>query len=116
MFGPTVILLKAQSWKIRCSPKFKHFLWQIVSGFISIKKNLRSRGLQGDLQCARCGAEEESVIHVFFECPPAVQVWALSSIPSNPQVFPRQSIFENMDHLFWRVVPAMDSHQFAWII
>ena len=53
---------------------------------------------------------------MFFECPPALQVWALSKIPSNPSIFPTCYLFTNMDHLFWRVTPQMDDHQFAWIL
>ena len=51
-----------------------------------------------------------------FECSPAIQVWALSKIPSNPAIFPTSSLFANMDHLFWRVIPQMDDHQIAWIL
>ena len=105
LIGPTVNVLKAFCWKIRCPPKLKHFLWQLVTGCISVRKNLQAKGIQGDLCCARCGAHEESINHVFFECPPALQVWALSKIPSNPNIFPTSSLFTNMDHLFWRVFP-----------
>lgn len=41
-YGPNVTPLMAFSWKIRCPPKIKHFLWYIVSGCISVNKNLRS--------------------------------------------------------------------------
>ena len=63
-----------------------------------------------------CGDPEESINHVYFECPPAIQVWALSKIPSNPAIFPTSSLFTNMNHLFSRVIPKMDDHQFAWIL
>ena len=76
LFGPTVDVLKAFCWKIRCPPKIKHFLWQLVTWCITIKKNLRAWGIQGDICCARCGADEESINHVFFECPLPLQVWA----------------------------------------
>ena len=115
-FGPTVTALKAFCWKVHCPPKMRHFLWQLVTGCIAVKKNLKARGLKGDIICDRCRAPEESINHFFFECPPAVQVWALSRIPSNPGLFPGQSLFANMDHLFWRVKPTMEDHQFAWIL
>jgi len=115
-YGPTVDTLKAFCWKVRCPPKIKHFLWQLLSGCIAVMKNLKSRGIQGDICCARCGDPEESINHVFFECPPARQVWALSKIPSHPNIFPISSFFANMDHLFWRVNPKMDDHQFVWIL
>ena len=116
LIGPTVDILKAFCWKVRCPPKIQHFLWQIISGCIAVMKNLQTRGIQGDICCARCGDPEESINHVFFECPPARQVWALSKIPSNPNIFPSSSFFANMDYLFWRVNPKMDDHQFAWIL
>ena len=79
-------------------------------------KNLKARGIQGDTCCTRCGDQEESINHMFFECLPARQVWALSKIPLNPNIFPIGSFFANMDHLFWRVNPKMDDHQYAWIL
>ena len=30
--------------------------------------------------------------------------------------FHTQSLFTNMDHLFWRVFPELKDHQFAWIL
>lgn len=66
LYGPNVNSLKAFSWKIKCPPKMKHFLWQIVTGCMSVTKNLRARGFHGDTQGARCGADEESVNHVSF--------------------------------------------------
>ncbi|KAL0734165.1 hypothetical protein Bca4012_010375 [Brassica carinata] len=113
---PTVDSLKAYCWKVRCPPKMKHFLWQLVLGCIAVRKSLKARGLQGDICCDRCGVSEESINHVFFECPPVRQVWALSKIPLNPVTFPTGSLFTNMEHLFWRVSPEMDDHQFAWIL
>ena len=50
--------------------------------------------MQGDTICDRCGAPEESINHVFFECPPAIQAWALLRIPTNPDIFLTQSLFK----------------------
>ena len=116
VFGPTFGLLKAHCWKVRRPPKIKHFLWQLVSWCIAVKKNLRARGILGDIWCARCGTSEELIHHVFFECPPAIWVWVLSKIPSNPTIFPTSSLFTNIDHVFWRVLPQMDDHKFTWIL
>ena len=65
-YGPTVDILKAFCWKVRCPPKIKHFLWQIFSGCIAVMKNLKAREIQGDICCARCGDPDESINHVFF--------------------------------------------------
>ena len=100
LIGPTVDVLKAFCWKIWCPPKLKHFLWQLVTGCIVVKKNLQARRIQGDICCGRCGAQEESINHVVFECPPTIQVWPLSKITSNPAIFTPSSLFTNMDHLY----------------
>lgn len=44
--------------------------------------------MQGNTQCARCRAEEESVNHVFFCPPPAIQVWTLLRYPRTHSSFP----------------------------
>ena len=69
--------LLAYSWKLQCSPKLKHFVWQIINGCLPVYVNLHSRGIKCGIQCQMCGAEEESINHVFFECPLALQIWAL---------------------------------------
>ena len=40
----------------------------------------------------------------------------IHKIPSYPNLFPNGSLFANMDHLFWRVNPKIEDHQFAWIL
>ena len=69
-----------------------------------------------DLRCGICGAEEESIYHVIFECPPALQTWALSRIPSPPGIFSSSSVFTSLDHLFWRLPTDVDSEYFPWIM
>lgn len=72
--------------------------------------------MQGEIQCERCGASEESLNHVFFECPPAIQIWSLSKVPSNPDIFSTKELFTNMDHLYWRVLPNTDDDHYAWLL
>lgn len=57
---------------------------------------------------------EETINHVLFECPPVLQTWAISQIPSAPGIFPLTSIFANIDYLFWRL--QRDSSELSWII
>ena len=98
--------------------------YKILGGFCThrkkknreLTKNLNARKRKGDTCCARCGDPEELINHVFFECTPAREVWALSKIPSNPNIFLIGSLFANIDRLFWRVNPKMEDYQFAWIL
>ena len=114
--GPNTKPLLAHSWKLQCSPKLKHFVWQITSGSLPVTKNLYSRGIKCDTLCQVCGIEEESINHVLFECPLAIQTWALSNIPSCPGIFPTPSLFTNMDYLFWRLPKELDLSYFPWIL
>ena len=88
--------------EIKTSRKIKHFLWQAISGFITAAIRLCDRHCTTDRSCLRCGAEEETINHILFECPPALQYWALSDIQTSPGVFPCNALFTNFDHLLWR--------------
>ncbi|KAG7592953.1 Ribonuclease H domain [Arabidopsis thaliana x Arabidopsis arenosa] len=114
--GPDITPLKAYSWQVQCPPKIRHFLWQILTGCVPVTENLRKRGVNCDVGCSRCGAPEETINHTLFQCHPARQIWALSQIPTVMGNFPTESIFANMDHLFWRVPSEFDSSAFPWII
>lgn len=46
--------------------KFKHFLWQVVYGFLALNSKLRSLGLDCDIQFQRCGSAEETINHDFL--------------------------------------------------
>ena len=114
--GPNTKPLLAQSWKLQCSPKLKHFVWQIISGCLPVYRNLHSQGIKCDMQCQLCGAEEESINHVLFESPLALQIWVLSNVPSCPWIFPTSSLLTNMDYLFWRMPKEPDLSYFPWIL
>ncbi|KAG7556675.1 Reverse transcriptase domain [Arabidopsis suecica] len=114
--GPDFNKLKAHTWKVQCPPRIRHFLWQILTGCVPVTENLRKRGIDCDTGCARCGALEETVNHTLFQCHLARQVWALSQIPTVMGTFPTDSIFANLDHLFWRIPSEFDSIAFPWII
>ena len=73
-----------------------------------------------DNYCPRCGEPEESVTHAIFDCPPALQVWTLSSTPTSLDTFHISSIYAKMDYLFWRKNSIdkleLDSDPYSWII
>ncbi|KAG7582263.1 Reverse transcriptase zinc-binding domain [Arabidopsis suecica] len=100
--GPSVTTLKAQAWKLKTTRKLKHFVWQCVTGCLASSQRLFYRHIGRDKGCSRCGADEESINHLIFECPPARQVWALSNISSLPALFPSASLYNNLDYLYWR--------------
>jgi len=114
--GLEIKFLKAHVWKVQCPLKLQHFLWQILSGCVPVTENLRKRGINCDVGCVRCGSIEETINHTIFQCHPARQIWALSKIPTVPGVFPIDSIYANLDHLFSRIPLEFDSFAYLWII
>ncbi|KAG7543067.1 Reverse transcriptase domain [Arabidopsis thaliana x Arabidopsis arenosa] len=118
--GPGITSLLAQVWKLKTTRKLKHFVWQCLSGCLATNHTLFYRHIGKEKHCSRCGAEEETINHLLFECPPALQTWALSPIPSLPSCFPSQSLFSNLDFLFWRAKGLMNGeeigHIFPWIL
>ncbi|CAA7032385.1 unnamed protein product [Microthlaspi erraticum] len=115
-FGPDTRRLQAQVWKVQCTQKLQHFIWQALTGCIAVGVRLQSRGMQIDPQCMRCGMAAETVNHTLFECPPALQVWALSPIPTAPQRFPTGSLFANMAYLFWNLPDDDRMRMYPWLI
>ena len=94
--------LQAFGSKWKASRKICHLIWQLLTGHVAVTRNLVRRNMRCDNYCPRCSDQEESVTHAIFECPPALQVWSLSSTPTSPDVFPVPSVYTNMDYLFWR--------------
>jgi len=100
--GPSVSALQAQVWKLKTTRKLMHFAWQCITGCLATCQRLVYRHIGTDKGCPRCGAEEETINHILFHCPPSRQIWALSPIPTSGHLFPRSSLFYNFDFLFWR--------------
>lgn len=115
-FGPSIKHLLVFFWELKCPAKLKHFVWQILSGTLPVSKNLKIRGIDYELRCSMCGADEKSTNHVFFECPQAFQTRALSRIPSPPGFFHRLWFFTSMNYLFWRLSKEDDYSYFPWIL
>ena len=115
---PSTTVLKKAIWKVKAPRKLKHFLWQAISGFLATAYQLKQRHCSQDSSCPRCGADEETINHNLFLCPPALQCWALSAVPSPPGIFPCQSLYENINYLLHRAKERrMDStmlEAFPW--
>ncbi|XP_019096517.1 PREDICTED: uncharacterized protein LOC104768075 [Camelina sativa] len=108
--------LLASVWRARCPPKIQHFMWQVLSGCISVSANLGRRGIACDVRCVRCGADSETINHAIFVCPPARQVWALANVPVGPNSFPTESVYANVDHFLGQQNPGAHIAAFPWLM
>ena len=117
---PSITKFQAFAWKLKAPTKICHLMWQLLTGHVAVTRNLVRRNMRCDNYCPRCGEAEETVTHAIFECPPARQVWSLSSTPTCPNIFPVSSVYTNMDYLFWRknsiMDPEQDTNPYPWII
>lgn len=52
--------------------------------------------------------------HIFFKCPPSIQMWALSKIPYN-SVLSNISLFFSIDYLLWRLLWDYNFSYFSWL-
>ena len=93
------------AWKIKAPPKLRHFIWQIIYGQLAVTSNLVHPHMRCGNHCPRCGADDETIRHAIFECPPALQTWAHAATPTPPSMFPSASHYANIgniDYFFWR--------------
>ncbi|XP_018436376.1 uncharacterized protein LOC108808772 [Raphanus sativus] len=117
---PSITGLQSHVWSIPAPGKMKHFMWQALTGCIATTEKLAYRHLSTDMSCPRCGDSEETINHLLFECPLALQVWALSDYSSLPDYFPSTSVYQNMNLLFRRkrnvayMEPLIEN--FPWIL
>ena len=66
-------------WKSSCTPRIKFFAWLILVDQLNTKSMLRRRHLniQDSAICVMCSSgEEETIEHLFFDCPFAKKCWA----------------------------------------
>jgi len=61
-FGLDIRFLQAYSWKVKCPPKLREFIWQLISGCVPINSNMRKSCINCDTVCSRCGALEGTII------------------------------------------------------
>jgi hypothetical protein len=82
----------AKAWQKSIPTKVSCFVWQILQNRVATKDNLYRRGAidQRSIQCVgECGAEE-TVSHLFFECPVFAGTWYMIS-----KWFGIASVFQN---------------------
>lgn len=55
-------------WSAKTIPKVKSFIWKICKETVASRSNLFKRKLLDDNLCCVCGAEGESILHIFTAC------------------------------------------------
>lgn len=62
-------------WKLTLPPKIHIFWWQVANNFLPTKEVLFQRHVDRETVCATCGAADETLFHIAFECSMARRFW-----------------------------------------
>lgn len=83
-------------WRIEAPPKIKFFIWLLLKGKILTAENLRRRGIIGPSKCPNCCKSEETMHHLFIECPVVVDCWGKMASIRNINWEPQRTIVETI--------------------
>lgn len=62
-------------WKLDVPPKIRVFWWRVLHNSLPSKPELTRRHISKESYCEMCGEPDESLFHVFFDCPVAKRFW-----------------------------------------
>ena len=81
-------------WKSYCQPKHKVFCWLLLKDRLSTRNILRRRKMELEsYSCEICSLLiEETVEHLFWNCPFAQQCWGILNL----ETVPNEDSFENI--------------------
>lgn len=104
-------------WKSSCQNKHKVFFWLLIKDRLSTRELLRRKNMAlQDHNCILCnGSTEETLFHIFLECPFAGQCWAWIGIQIDHSLDPFQNLQNFKDQFqvpfFMEIIIVM-----CWII
>ncbi|KAK9944849.1 hypothetical protein M0R45_010396 [Rubus argutus] len=70
-------------WKLNIPPKLKTFAWVLCHGKLLTNTQRVKRCFTNDDSCPICKQNQESLVHLFRDCPAATNVWNVFSIPNS---------------------------------
>lgn len=88
-------------WRLSCQNKHKVFFWLLIKDRLSTRELLKRKNMVLQYyNCILCnGLREESLCHLFLECPFAIQCWAWLSIQVDSSLNPFQILETFRDQL-----------------
>lgn len=63
-------------WKLQVPPKLRNFWWRGLHEFLLVRKILHRKHIEPTTFYELCGADRESIKHVFTECMVARLFWS----------------------------------------
>ena len=68
-------------WSLDTLPKINHFFWLCNHSSIPVRQVIKARGINCIGNCPLCYVQEESILHVFRDCPVARKFWLSMGVP-----------------------------------
>jgi hypothetical protein len=62
-------------WSQDSLPKINIFIWSLAHGKILTGENLMKRGFHGPFNCPLCQTSQDTIQHLFWDCPFSTTVW-----------------------------------------
>ncbi|KAA3454404.1 reverse transcriptase [Gossypium australe] len=66
-------------WRLDIPTKVKIFIWKVAWNYLATKVNMMARRLATNSMCPRCGGGEETMNHLFRDCPVSTEIWMILS-------------------------------------
>ncbi|KAK6130986.1 hypothetical protein DH2020_035271 [Rehmannia glutinosa] len=76
--GPSPVWKKL--WKLRVPARILHFMWRLLTDTLPVPHNLARRRIHVDSHCPLCNSSDTTTVHLFFQCPIAMQTWKLAGL------------------------------------
>lgn len=105
-------------WKCKIPPLVKIFVFLMLYGKILTREVLSRRGMQIPIHCVMCSNTQiESITHVLFQCPYAVNCWShqVARILDTKLTCQANSL-EEIVHQSWKMIRAQRRmHKKEWM-
>jgi hypothetical protein len=89
-------------WGLKIPNSSKVFMWRACKNILHTKDNLFKRGVVKDDICFMCGNEGETVMHIIWECPSAVDIWGACRGKIQKSSFHGSCFLDVFEHLLSR--------------
>lgn len=93
-------------WRVEAPPKVKFFIWLLLKGKTLTAENLKKRGIMGPSRCPNYCRSEDTMQHLFIECPVADECWkkmaSIGEAPWEPQETIAETIHKWRKNCPWR--------------
>jgi len=67
-------------WNLKVPPKVKNLIWRMCRDCLPTRVRLLDKGVACPTNYASSASTHEDLLHVFFECPFALQVWHMTGL------------------------------------